>query len=284
MKKTGILIFCLVLFIGPLFYLLRGNILQTQVSAAPKETIEKWQAHAIPPHRGTIRELEMQPNVASRAKIIVYRLLELGETLAWLYNKLFSENINSESVIGLDRNSLEYYGWWKPELIEPITYHIPIDMTRESFLSRCGKLEKYIVQSIKEALLRRIVERLPVEKSDIEEHRSLGLLKILVQHSLIANNSGLVIFNNGVEIESRRKAEKIDTTVTELENLRKLRQDDAHISHNYKNCIKRLGFSSSSVEAGHGLVMDRLYDKLGLALFEIAKSLNITLKSYESEE
>lgn len=239
------------------------------------KTVKTWHKYCVnSPANKDMLGMRTELNIAKRAKIIVYALLELGDALEKISSKATEKAYSSKDLVCLDRNKLEHYGWWNEKLIEPISRHAPPRMKECEFLERCVDLSKVVIDGLSETILRESLVNMEIPREDLKELGSLKLLKILVQKAIISTNSGLSLFTEAGEIEKRRKENLPETRVAELINLKTLRNYKSHRDNKEKNnALKYLGIYIQKMVPGWGSALDIVYDKMAEAISEITAIL-----------
>ena len=234
---------------------------------ARPSVVRIWHSYAVPKPRGSLSALRQQDNVATRAKKLVVALLEFGEALAVFQTKIMGRAFSSNDTVELDREELQYRGWWKPAQVEPITRNIPIDMVLDRFLDRCEALDKLINESFQEADLRWILCRLGCPEEDIAELRSLKLLDRLLILCRLSKDTGLSVSAYYQELERRRSGRPSATLIPRLLALNELRILKAHrtetsFDSRMRKAFESFGLDRSLAAAGWGVMADRIYDGL----------------------
>ena len=266
-------------------YRIGRDIIQVEIKrmmeGSPPHVVKHLNKFAVECPVGNLDEHRAIENVAKRSKRIVFGLLSLGEELTKSYNEINSSNLSSEEFVSLNREKLNYYGWWKDKYIYSISHHIPIDINERDFLLRCQNLSKVIIEGLKESRIREFLVDLHVDEESIEKYRSLRLLNILAQKAMIAKEAGLYLLSNSKEIEKRRceKIEnlgadkKFETPISLLFLLNDLRIESAHRSNKLGSILELFKVNKESLSSGWGLLLDRLYDSLGECLEMTSKLL-----------
>jgi len=249
--------------------------------SCPPHVVEHWNKHAIAPPPQKPFDLMQAPNCASRTKKIVYALCDLGETLAEISTRATGRDLEPKNFTGLDREALDYNGWWSMPSTSSLAMHIPLDMGEKAFLDRCKELYSFIVEGMNEGHLRRILVSSGVNDSEIKKLKALKLLDILTQHALIGIETGLSCFKHTKDIETLRleKISRLETgqhlgsPISSLFILNDLRNAAAHAGKTIKELLVSLGSDVQSVRAGYGLLLDMFYDSIANALTKTTQVL-----------
>lgn len=228
--------------------------------------IHHWHTYAIePPQTGDIELLRSLPNVATRSMTIVYGLLDLGELIASFASQVLGSALTAVDIVGLLRQNVNYYGWWKLPDSEKVARHIPADLTEDQFLIRCAYLHQLVVERWTEKSLRRLLVGLGIPAENIVEFRSLKLLNILVEMARVCDATGLDCRTQAVEIFARCAESTPTGPIAKLLALNVLRQLADHRSGD--DFRARLGkalaifnIDPASATAGYGLLLDEVYD------------------------
>ncbi len=235
----------------------------------PDRVIRHWHEHALAP-RPEFREgaTFRMPNVATRAREIVYLLSDIGELLSSLTNALSLPQRSPAALVGLDRAQLDDYGWWLGPSVEPVTRHVPVDLPRDAFLDRCLDLDKLVVEALPERFLRPLVRGIAASPDDIDRFRGLKLLDRLTCLAQVANAGGLSLASSGEEVAARYHRDGTDPTqpllrlfvLSDLRQLKGHRKQD--VDAGVEKALTRLEIDAREAAGGWGRVADRIYDGL----------------------
>jgi len=221
----------------------------------------------VPKPKESPSTLRQTDNVATRAKKLVFALLEFGELLALFQTSILGQAFNSNDTVGLDREELRYSGWWKPTQVEPITRHIPSSMVLDRFLDRCEALDKLINESFREADFRKLLCALGCPELDIRELRSLKLLDRILGLCRLSIDTGLSLSTDYRELEKLLVAHPQTAIISRLFSLRELRdikahRTDASFDTRLIKALRSYGLDRALAAPGWGTVTDRIYDGL----------------------
>lgn len=211
-------------------------------------------------------------NIATRSEELINKFIEMGRLLALLGESL-GFPFEDEDIVSHSRNNVEYYGWWKISDFEPLARRAPLIMTRDQFLGRCNVINK-ILEALKEKPLRRILEKLCVEDSDIKGFRTNRLLATVIRLCMISNDTGL-----NLQTQSSEVAERLDQDV-QIESLDAffglvdLRNASGHRLGGQKErriveALEKFDIEPDELVDGWGNSLDQVYDKIIEALNEI---------------
>lgn len=239
---------------------------------APTRVVRHWHRFAVPPlPKGAYPKALEERNVGVRAKELVYNLMSLGESLSQLDHAL-GGNRQPDAFVGLKRDTLDYYGWWNFPQTEPLGWHVPLDMTMDGFLGRCGKIDQLVVEGLGEASLRALVAAMGVPKDALEPNgkplRGLKLLDLVVRLAQVSTKTGLSLRTHGtscwevLEKEGTSPAQPIG----QLFAVHDIRGLEAHKATDKRGELsqelERFGVARGDEAAGYGRIADRVYDAL----------------------
>jgi hypothetical protein len=247
----------------------------------PPHVTNLWNNYAVTPPSGAPK-ITRGPNAATRSKRIVFGLVHLGECLAGVFNRASPSKRVPKDFVSLDRNELQATDWWKDKNIYAITWHIPVALRESEFLDRCTKLNKLVIEGLKESALRSLLRVILVPEDQIKDLHSLKLLDVLLQDAIISEETGLSLYSDVEDIEKRRAekesrlpaGEHLETPIGFLFLLNDLRTADSHRTDRpLDDLLARLGTSRASVASGWGHSLDHVYDKVALALEAASETL-----------
>ncbi|MBY3392081.1 hypothetical protein HFN88_05195 [Rhizobium laguerreae] len=233
----------------------------------PDRVIRHWHAHAIVPGSHVQGEgAANMRNISVRASELVHAVVAIGEHLSALASALKLTERPGADLVGLDREFLNYNGWWSGPFVEPVTRHVPMDMSREAFLDRCLDLDKLAIESLAERHLRPMVRAIGAPEDSIDSFRGLKLLDRLACLAQVAVAGGLSLTTAGPEIVSRyhREGTKPAQPLTRLFALSDLRQIKGHrkqeIDARIEGALARFGIDTRAAAGGWGVTLDTVYD------------------------
>ncbi|MFH1892266.1 MAG: hypothetical protein ABIK83_06235 [Candidatus Zixiibacteriota bacterium] len=243
---------------------------------APPSVVRHWNSHAVDPPPGNPQQLCEEMNVALRSKRIVFKLAALGGMIARLEDTAFGSSRLPEDFVSLNEAQLQYSGWWKAPWVAPVTFHIPAELSESGYLQRCVDLRELIIEGLQPNVLRQLLTRLNVPESTIRELKSLGLLNILLQECIVAEETGLNIVKDMEQIEKRRLEKEAEckkgvhppSPVGILFILNGLRTAGSHRDEVTASTLRKLRTNRASLISGWGYQLDKLYDDIGDALDE----------------
>lgn len=248
----------------------------------PNRVIRHWHAHAIAPAPNVQgADAAKARNIAIRAKELVNTLVTVGENLAALTAALKLPERHGADFVGLDRQFLNYNGWWKGAFVDPVTRHIPMTMPRDAFLDRCLDLDKLAIESLAERHFRPLVRGIGTPEDNIDSFRGLKLLNRLTCLAQVANAGGLSLATAGQEIVDRydRDGTNPAQPLSRLFALSDLRQIKGHrkqeIDALVDKALARFGIDARAVAGGWGAALDTVYD----GVIDDLTSVNKTFKN-----
>lgn len=241
----------------------------------PDEVIEHWNKFAVPEPPAVAQS----PNVATRARRLVYALLDLGERIAGIESACLGEAITSRETVRLLRANVEYYGWWKAPGIEPITRCAPLDMSEDSFLARCAELHKPVIEGLSERPLRRTLIQLGVSDKMIERWGTLRLLQALLNLAKTSIESGLGLNAHSHDLVARTDIKARALEMAALFHLNALRVGKSHLGggDTREAALEGLGIERAAMAAGWGHAFDIVYDRVAESLEATAELLGQAL-------
>lgn len=239
------------------------------------DIVRHYHQYAVSPPSEKLEVLRQTRNIGVRAHDIVHSTLSLGEAIAGLATRLLQRDITSEMIVSIDRNSIEYSGWWMGDAVEPICRHVPISATRDLFLSRCKDLYRFIGEGLVEKLFREVLKKMGIDGELIKDLRSLRLMSQMIELVRLAKETGLDPVTDCTDLVSRYKATGDPSPCRLLFALNDLRMLDAHrpgksFSSKLNNGLIAFEIDSASTASGYGPVIDQVYDKLSSELTQCA--------------
>ncbi len=236
----------------------------------PNEVITYWNEFAV--DKSSI-DMEHK-SISEHSKNLVYKFLKFGELLSSILNNNFDTNLSSQDIINLNRNDLDYSGWYNNKSINPITHHLNHLLSKQSFLYRQKTLNLFLVDNLVEKQLRKIIKILGInlekfKKSPKEEFRSIKILNIILNYFRIANETGLGVKIDSDEINSRLEKELKENDITKLLGaLNAMRQLDSHKEGSKSdiklfNALKTFGIDKKEYTNNYLTACELIYEKLG---------------------
>lgn len=246
---------------------------------APPNVARLWNKFAVQPvAESAYPAILDEPNIATRAKALVYAVVDLGEALSSLAERA-GVDASPEDFVSLRRKALDYYGWWTFDTPKAVSHHAPLDLGRESFLDRCMSLEKLIIEGLSEGNLRKTLIALGVPEKDIKDHRTLKLLDALIRLAQIAQTTGLNIDADGAALWARLTAEGTEPPqpIAHLFALHDVRILKAHkasdVGRRLREELERFDVNAGEEGAGYGKILDHIYEVLAKELEVVTNQL-----------
>ena len=242
----------------------------------PPRVVRHWNRHAIDPPAQATFNPRGATNIASRAKRIVYAVVSLGEALARLSARLLADSCSALEFVGLERNELNYRGWWVGPIVEPLTRTARWELKEEAFLGRSVSLQKLVVEGLEEARVRRLVDRVGVPVARTKDLRSLKLLDLLVQLFRVSNETGLELIRDREDVVRRWSEISQQPSLRILFALNDLRTIASHhggrdVERRVDAALEELGLSRAACASGWGQAVDSLYDHVAAELESIGR-------------
>ena len=240
------------------------DVIQVEIrklyEGTPHRVVQRWNAFAIPATVDLLgAEGRAARNIGVRSQELVYGMADVGVMLCGIAATFQLEAAGTEAYVGLDRAWLTYNGWWNGAHVEPITRHIPIDMSRSDMLKRCLDLDKMLIEALGERHLRRLVKAFGPPHDKVDSFRSLKLLDRIVCLCQVAVDTGLSPWTSGAEVVARLA--QFGTTpaspLTSLFALSDLRQAAGHrkdADAEISRALERLGLDPAAAGGGWGLI------------------------------
>ena len=216
-------------------------------------------------------------NVGVRAQHLLCAYLDMVDTIACLANAL-GLHCNGGDVGGINRQVLDYEGWWRDIRFAPLGHTIPEDMPEADFLGRCLEINK-LLDHLRPKPMKTMLEKMGMEKAIFTGWRSFRLLATLCQLAQIAAEDGDDLLEDGEILIARwNEDEKLDC-LRPIFALNQLRQSKAHSigsgsSHKEDDDpLAVFGIERSSTAVGWGRALDNVYERLIEALVASSKLL-----------
>jgi hypothetical protein len=246
---------------------------------APAAVVRYWHKFAVVPLPDSAFPAALdEPNIATRARDVTYALVDLGEALSDLALSL-GLAISPEEFVGLRRAALDYSGWWKSEIAEPVSRNAPLSMPADAFLDRCMSLGKLLIEGLNEAKLRVLLQAIRVPATDIKGLGSLKLLDRIVCLAQLAAATGLTLADDGALLWERLAKEGTNPAqpIGHLFALYDVRILKAHKANDrnqkLQDELKRFGIKPGQEGPGYGKILDQIYDALSVELAEAATKI-----------
>lgn len=247
--------------------------LKSLYEGCPKHIIEHWNQFACDPEM--MKKIDDEElNIGLRAQNLIYSYLGLEGALGYLALNL---GLEDDVLYSLNRNELNYHGWWTYEDLKPLGYVVPKEINEEQFLNRCKNLYK-LFEGLKESKLREIIKEWGCREKDIDEYRSLKLLGVLIQFIEVATESGLDFFEDQESIIERCDFSKKVVSLGSLFALNELRLVDAHklgmgTSKTVNTATEVFGMNRKEMMSGWGLALDEIYDQVEESISQIVSKI-----------
>jgi hypothetical protein len=257
------------------------NIIRLEIKklyeGAPAAVVRHSHKFAVPPLPATAFPAALnEPNIAKRAKAMTYALVDLGEALS----ESLGLAISPEEFVGLRRRALDYSGWWKSEVTEPVSRHVSLALPADTFLDRCMCLEKLLSEGLKEGKLRKLLQAMSAPAEEITRLRTLKLLDRIACLAQLAAATGLTFTKDGALLWGRLSKE--GTTPAEpvghlfaLHDVRILRAHKASdLNQALQKQLKRFDIQPGQEAPGYGKILDQVYDTLTAELTTATAKIN----------
>ncbi len=249
------------------------------------KVINHWHGHAVEPPSRPMSELRQELNVAVRSIEIIEQILTLGKLLTRFGEKSLGRTVSPTEVFSYDEKDLRYRGFWVNPYLRRIAKHISPNIGRETFFYRCIDLENATAESLKENYLRELLISMGIDRAELTKLKRLKLLNVLIAYCQISQESGLHMFDEFGELDSRRKMSypslseppHLITPVKSLFMLHDLRIGAAHRGDRLDELVNKYSIDKASLESGWGFLLDSVYDEVIEALAEVNRILERSL-------
>lgn len=219
-----------------------------------------------------------ESNVGERTRKLTYALFDLADELAALASST-QPGVIPTFFSKLSRKDAEWSGWPKQPGADRASRHIPRNLPRDRFVSRCGDLVPLSIETLIESSLRRMVVVAGVPEPDIKEiGGSLKLLELAVRLARLGASTGLN-WSQGAILFSRIHETSAETPVARLFALYALRLLSAHLTGsgeeaNFAKALAVFGIKATDYSGDWGPALDAIYDGTADAIEEISRTLS----------
>lgn len=199
-----------------------------------------------------------EEHIVAKTQRLLDQMLALGDNLSRLAAEADIQK-KAGDISGFSRAKLEYEGWDAYPKLARLAQVAPLDMSQQTFLSRCKSLHE-IWQRIPDGFLKQLLRKVGCPKEAVKELKSLKLLECLlnVLQFLNANQETLDSFPSNSEPETWN--EQNDSMVFLFLN-NELRVADAHDKPGeVVRILESLGVDTASLNDGYGHALDTVYD------------------------
>ncbi len=243
--------------------------------ASRPNTVRHWHDHSVPRPPPAVQAVS--ENVGTRAKRMTYALAALGEVLAAIASHLQMSRPAAADFVHLDRGQLDYEGWWTGRAVEPITRHIPNELTQDEFLGRCSTLYQLVGEGLSVRRLRSLLEGLGVASDSIGDLGSIKLLGCLTGLAERSVKTGLALNSQSLHdsVTQPISSPALDRLIA-LNELRQLSDHRAGSDAKTKliDALDAFGLDPASFGGGWGLALDGIYDGIAETLEMVAATLS----------
>ncbi len=236
----------------------------------PNSIIKHWNKYAVDKNKVDCNF----ENIGEKSKRLVYSYLRFGEWISALLNHCFGLNFSSQDLIKINRKDLNYYGWYNNESIKPITFHLNHKLSKSEFLYRQKQLQLFLVENLVEKKLRQIATNVlgidlnKFKKSETDVFRSIKLLDLVLNYINIANETGLNLKQDSIEINALLESEHRELRLTKLLwALNSFRQLDSHLegvksNRKLNEALKTFSIDKNEITNNYLKACETTYDKL----------------------
>ena len=207
-------------------------------------------------------------NIGIRAERLIYSFINLVERIIDL-SSLLKISIDTNDIIGISRDEIDYYGWWRIERYKRLGNVSPVEMTFNEFMDRIMLLDQ-ISESIKPGRIKNILESLntPEISKCIHNLKSLKLLSTLIQLADISAQQSLPLTRPlHKEIISHFDCNKTITCISPTFAIHDLRNIHGHsgtkkYDSDLDHYLSYLEINRKEMIKGWGTALDNAYDHL----------------------
>jgi hypothetical protein len=238
------------------------------------DTIRHYNAHAVSRAEAEKDRVSFGGrHIGERANEVIANFVRVVDALQGLLARC---NI-SESASAVSTATVKYEGWWRMGEFRALGHVVPLKLDRDRFLARCKELYK-LLESLREAPLRRALLCLGLSADPLKDYRSFKLLGVLLSLQAMANDRGLDLVRDSAAIAGQWKTQSDVGILRSLLALNELRQLDSHpqgsdFEKRLKSALAIFGVSLNETANGWGLALDKIYDEIAERLGEIAGHL-----------
>lgn len=216
-------------------------------------------------------------HIGTRAKDVVYSYLELIESLNSLSLKL-NLSFTNEEIGSHSRDDVKRRGYWTINDFKRLSYIAPLEMTFDQFSDRCTELYK-IFENLKPKPLKKILEKLGMEKKNYNQFGCLRLLGTICQLAHIATENGDDLIRDSEQIVGNWDENVVLEALTPIFKINGLRVIDSHKRSSDSQIRLQEAFDvfeidSNAMRQGWGYALDHVYDKLAQSLKNTEKIIN----------
>ena len=239
--------------------------------AIPAREVLHAHQFALSPEEITHLDINKE-HIVAKTQRLLDQMLALGDNLSRLGAAVGIQN-KAENISGFSRAKLEYEGWDAYPKLARLAQVAPLDMSQQTFLSRCKSLHE-IWQRIPDGFLKQLLRKAGCPEEDVKELKSIKLLECLLNmlQSLNANQETPDSFPNNSEPETWNEENDV---VTPLSLNNKLRIADAHDkpAGEIISILESLGLDTASLNDGYGRALDIVYDSVIRVFFALNNEL-----------
>lgn len=212
-----------------------------------------------------------QPHVAELTKRIVAALLDLGECVAALGDRI-GVVVDADHFLRLSRTDIVANQWLNYPELRRLSRVAPLNMTQSAFLSRCKSLSE-LIGRLSGKPLKAILRHCGCSAEDLRNLRSLRLLQAILTISQEINACGGDWTSlQGSSAEVDWKANNPDMTPIVMVN--ELRNAEAHENlENIMEAIAALDIDTAFLNEGYGAALDHVFHRCAETLQLVSDQL-----------
>jgi len=225
--------------------------------AIPAHEVLHVRQFALSPEE--IAHLDMnEEHIVAKTQRLLDQILALGDNLSSLGTTVGIQK-KAKDIAGFSKAALRNNGWNPYPELTRLAHVAPLDMSQQTFLSRCKSLYE-VWQRIPDGFLKQLLRKAGCPKETVQRLKSLKLLECLlnVLQSLNANQETPDSFpsNSAPETWSEQ-----NNSMAPLFLSNELRVADAHDKPSeVVRILEDLGVDTASLNDGYGRALDTVYD------------------------
>lgn len=219
-------------------------------------------------------------NIAVRAKELISSFLNLTGALTDL-SAYVGLDFTQEEIGSLTTHEVHYSGWWRLEVMKPLTNVVRLTANRDEFLNRAVSLFK-LLELLKPAPLRNTLLEIGIPREQMKDLATLRLLATLCQFVAQAKEHGFDPIADAEHVVPSLDVARPLPVFKRIFALNSLRVAAAHNPGNDKerkisDAAMAFGIDIAAMAGGWGCAIDCMYDGLAADLDEVANLLRSAL-------
>jgi hypothetical protein len=256
--------------------IIRLELRKLYESATP-DVIKRFNAFAVSRRTAELdRRTSGIRHIGVRAGDVIYSFLSLTSSVAEFSQKI-GDPYSQQEIGQLTTSHVKYQGWWRISQLRSLGNVVPMTLTRQAFLARCGDLYK-LFENLEPAPLRRLLKQLGIDTAEIADFGRVRLLDGIFQFCIIARTQGFDTRSETLEISKHWKPTERVPQLRRLHALHALRVADAHLMNNsatrkFAEALTAFNIDSKETQSGWGSALDSVYDGISSMFQDTAEFL-----------